>query len=229
MAPLIAQLDLLAQGLDIDQWGDILVIVVMAVLWLGGTLAKALTARKGSAQSRQQKEQAAAKGQGGRRETWQERLTRKVQEIQQAAQQAQARQSKPQTRPRSSAQAPQPPTGKITIRRGTQGDSVMVYERPAPSPIRETAYDAVPVNRKTTGPGPVEPEVALPVERSLQPVASDSARKAASRPDTQSESFPHEEIFDTADSDALRKAILHYEILGKPMALRSPSEEASTF
>jgi hypothetical protein len=105
----------------------------------------------------------------------------------------------------------------------------MVYERPAPSPVREAVYDAVPVNQKTAWPRPVEPEVELPIERSLRPVSIEPARKPASRPDTQSQSFPYDEVFDAADSDALRKAILHYEILGKPMALRSPSEEASMF
>ena len=36
-------------------------------------------------------------------------------------------------------------------------------------------------------------------------------------------------IIDYSDPEALRKAILHYEILGKPLALRDTSDETATF
>ena len=36
-------------------------------------------------------------------------------------------------------------------------------------------------------------------------------------------------VIDSSDPDALRKAILHYEILGKPIGLRDPSEQSTIF
>jgi len=36
-------------------------------------------------------------------------------------------------------------------------------------------------------------------------------------------------IIDYDDPDALKKAILHYEILGKPLALRDMPEPSTTF
>jgi hypothetical protein len=36
-------------------------------------------------------------------------------------------------------------------------------------------------------------------------------------------------VIDYSDPDALKKAILHYEILAKPLALRDESAQASVF
>lgn len=36
-------------------------------------------------------------------------------------------------------------------------------------------------------------------------------------------------LIDSSDADALRRAILHYEILGKPLSLRDPSQQIADF
>jgi hypothetical protein len=41
---------------------------------------------------------------------------------------------------------------------------------------------------------------------------------------TQAETTLREPLLDFNDPNALRRAILHYEILGKPLSLRRPSE-----
>lgn len=38
-----------------------------------------------------------------------------------------------------------------------------------------------------------------------------------------------EDVFDYSDPDELKRAILHYEILGKPVSLRNPSERMAGF
>jgi hypothetical protein len=45
----------------------------------------------------------------------------------------------------------------------------------------------------------------------------------------QSAGFQPAAVIDYSDPDALKKAILHYEILGKPIALRDASDEPSSF
>jgi len=51
---------------------------------------------------------------------------------------------------------------------------------------------------------------------------------AVSAPETAEEpeaGYAAEMLFDYGEPDELKKAILHYEILGKPLALRGPSEQ----
>lgn len=93
------QLGVRVLGQDLDQWGDILVIAVMAVLWLIGGLAKVITSKKRTGQQRPQ--EGAAKPQR-QRATWQERLARKAEEMQRAAETG-SRKSEQQARARTQA------------------------------------------------------------------------------------------------------------------------------
>ncbi len=221
------QSDLLAQ--DLDQWGDILVLLVMAILWVGGALAKAITARKGTQGPRRK---LPAKDKSDRRETWQERLVRKAQEFQRAAE-AKTReleqvatgtiQKPPHKRPGS----PQPPAGKITIRHGARGDSVVVYERPTPAVVdrdvetnrRKEAQRAVALaSQQIAKPRPPEP-VTEPLPEKLSPLEPTTVPQVSS---AQPVGFQSSDLIDYSDPDALQKAILHCEILGKPLGLREP-------
>ncbi|MEN6575643.1 MAG: hypothetical protein ABFD90_04810 [Phycisphaerales bacterium] len=220
---LSTQLRVLAQGHGLDQWGDILVIVVMAFLWLAGGLAKVLSTRKGARQ------EATARQQGSRRETWLDRLARKAQEIQRAAA-ANARQLEQTTTSGTPAKAsrkrqvpPQPPAGKITIRHGRTGDSVMVYERPVSRSVRDQDRDSTPRQQTTQAAMLTEPQSIEPAFEPLTeipPHAASPGQPAGLQP---------VDVIDFTDPDALKKAILHYEILGRPLALRERSEEATVF
>lgn len=234
-------LGVLAQGHNLDQWGDVLVIVLMAVLWLAGGLAKVITGRKGARQSRRQETE--ANQQGVRRETWQDRLARKAREFQQAveakAQQSeQAAQASGSVRTPPGTQAsPQPPAGKITIRHNPKGDAVMVYERPVPRPAVDRSRDAdlrrAQAQRAVALAGQQiakAKSVAPPGESLAEtPAYPQELSAAAPASPTQSDNPQALGIIDHDDPDALRKAILHYEILGKPLALRGPMEETSGF
>jgi hypothetical protein len=76
----------------------------------------------------------------------------------------------------------------------------------APTPAVDTP--AIP------GLGP-PPEPLRP--RGRPPVARDRAK-----------GFEVKALIDYGDPDALKKAILHYEILGRPLALRDPLERTTT-
>jgi hypothetical protein len=206
------QLELLAQGRGLDEWGDVLVLVVMAALWLVGALAKVLTSRKGAA--RQGQQQGPAGQAGPQRETWQQRLARKVHEIQRAAEaEKETVDQQPRTRTAGSrtAQSPSAPPGTVTVRTDEKGDSVMVYQRPAASIDK--------------------PAIRQPQAREALSAASQQAPKGPSTlfEPAQSVGFQPDALIDPNDPDALQKAILHYEIFGKPLAMRKPSEEMTLF
>jgi hypothetical protein len=242
---MIAQLGLLAQGSGLDNWTDLLIIVVMAVLWLGGALAKALSAKR----STQRNGQADPTGQSSRpRQSWQERLARKVEEIQRTAQaQGAGMTRRPEQKtglPPGGRQGPpaRPPDGRITVRQGPRGESILVYERPAAQPAappepqparrpprpRRAVADALPTptrasalpRAQTETEGPAKPVIpALPSVTFELPASSEPdalKTKPLSGPADVGLPAP----IDSGDPDALRKAILHYEILGRPLAFR---------
>jgi hypothetical protein len=232
----VRQLHTLAQGGG-EGWSDILVFAVVAVFWLIGIVAKA--ARKRPQETRQ-------RGVAGRppqpRETWQQRLTRKAQELQRAAE-ARARELGMQG-PAPGRPAPQP--GKIAVRPGRGGESVMVYEQgPSQSgPTRERhatrqrqAKEAVAAARyvavkerpaelkvEIEGLGPAPSAQGMMAGASAPPESLEPGRQGMG-PLRGSVGYEPASIIDYNDPDALRKAVLHYEILGKPLSLRDPSKQ----
>jgi len=181
----------LAQGDDVGEWVNLLIIVVMAVFWLIGGLAKSLTnnkklqqqtgrgVRKGGAKAKPPARPAG-------RETWLQHLARKAEEIQKAAgeQLAQQRQSQVPKRPG----APR---------------------RPAVPPASAAASISAPAIAKPSPVAPAKTEHPGAKNRRVQ--------------------YQRHPLIDLDEPDALRKAILHYEILGKPLSLRDPMDSTSAF
>ncbi len=218
------QLGLLAQD-DASEWINILFMVVLAVIWAIGGLIKSGANKKGK--------QGAPKPQNAspdapKRKNWLEQLAKKAEEIQRAIESENAppkqRPSKPS--PAQAAKSPQSPAGRVTVRTGRDGRSVLVYEREAEAPAPPTE---APV------PAAVQPEQ----ERQAAPPKSMAERLAElereqehedlavpSTPETAPQA-PKPLVIDYTEPDALKKAILSYEILGKPMALRDPFERGS--
>jgi hypothetical protein len=236
-----AQFGLLAQGFD--DWANILFVAVLAVLWLLGALIKTIS-KKGSPREQAGQEDA-PKEQRQPGESWQERLVRKAQEMQRRIEE-EAGLREPGKPPRPDARrSPQAPRGKITVRSDSKGESVMVYEPPQPQvsaqrepPIsrRPEAQKAVTVARQRTA-----PKLELTRQEGFEPMISGLPPIMAAPTETlepgkvqlktqrEPAGFESTALIDYSDSDALKKAILHYEILGKPLALRDESERSSTF
>jgi len=212
----IAQLHTVAQ-IDSDQWINFLILAVMAVLWLFGALIKAATKRKPP--------QTQGGPAGQQRESWQQRLARKAEELQRAleGQSTDATERirrRLEERARMQQQTHEAPPGKVTVRSGKGGESVMVYERAesaaepkleAPEPTLRSAAEE-PEDVTLHLPQPSEPGKEGPETR-REPVAG----------------YDPASVIDYTDPDALRKAILHYEILGKPVGMRDPSDQLSAF
>jgi len=255
LTDLLRQLDLLAQGSGGEDLVNILFIAIMAILWLGGGLIKAA----GRNRSQQQREGAAQK-QRPVRETWQQRLARKAEEIQRAAEAKsketaeRMRRMQEQGRSPAASQRPrpaQPPNGKVAIRSGPRGESIMVYEKAGEQisaqqqeqiARQREAREALAAARRRQArvAPPVEPQIETGIPElgtmreglgTVTPERPESLPRRKERLATQHESagFQPSELIDYADSDALKKAILHYEIFGKPLALRDPSAQISPF
>ncbi|GEM_PF-429278 len=252
MEPLV-QFRLLAQRPGMEEWVNILFIVVLAVLYLIGALVKAAS-QKGRAQ--QGGREGLAKEQPRERETWQKRLARKAEEMQRAAE-AQGRRAVEGARQleqkgdlREQGGRPRPaqrPAGKITIRPGQGGESIMVYEQPESRALAERQRQAVraPEAREaaanaTQPPPRVVPRTEMgepvfgalaedPTSITFEPPKPLKLRKQRWETPGRSTGFGPAALIDYSDPDALKKAILHYEILGKPIALRDPSEQIASF
>lgn len=213
----LEQFVVLAQG-DMEGWTDLLFIVVMVFVWLVGALAKA-GGRKKKAQ-----QPALETRQQPRREGWQQRLARKAEEMQRAME-AQGRQATERLR-RVEAKVPsgqpgpvqrptpQPPGGRVVVRAGSGGESVMVYERPNEPQVGQTMPE--------TGVGQVTAPTLGP------PLSVESSAKMLA-PVPEPAGYQPMDVIDYSDPDALRKAILHYEIFGKPVGMRDPSQVQQSF
>ena len=249
---------LLAQGGGGEGWMDLLFILVVAAFWLLGTIGKTIQARKGAPQQRPRQDEAGERKQGAG--TWQERLAGKLEEMQRAAE-SKTRQAAEHARKmheqlgggRQGGQTPRPagaqsPGGRLTVRQGPRGESVMVYEQAQAKNAKEAQQARRPSRplaprpgrRRTVKAATVQPEIDTGI-RPLEPIVSglaamDSpavkpldahATKLTSPP--QATGYEPATLIDPTDPDALRKAVLHYEILGKPVSLRDMSESSPRF
>jgi hypothetical protein len=214
----LAQIIVLGRG-DDEGWMNILVLVVIAAVYGLGALIRA----KGKKAEEQAPEQETSKPQrkppaGGSRGGILEQIFR---EIQQAAE------GKP-TR--------EPPPSDQTTRQQTAHPQAAVRKYAAEAKqVRQSQPISRPAKPKLSKPTPqVQPDFeilpeldtdiqALPEFKSKAAVGLPGKRKAM--PAEVIESMHLSEVLaDYEDPEELKRAILHYEILGSPLALRDPSK-----
>jgi len=195
----LAQIVLARRSSD-DGWMNILVVVVMAAIWIVGGIIKATKAKSGEKQqpSRAASRKPPAQSRGGQ-------------------QQMPGRTQRP-TRP---AQRPEQLSG-ATKRRTTLADL-----REAARKFAADAEQAFQVQTTKPTPAPPaepasKPRIRLETTPHIEPVVAPikgfaDKQAAAEMPPTQHLS---DLLSDYANADKLRRAILHYEILGPPLSLR---------
>lgn len=176
----LAQIILAARNRDLDDWTNILFIVVVGLFWLVGGILKAKTS-KTKAEEEEEKEQLPRKP------------ARKPSEhpsrVQRQYPQQPGRPSGPAPRREYQPQVRQPPR-KIV--------------RPQPAAQKFAAETKEAVQFPTLEIEFKKPKIGIPAEIPRAKYLS-------------------EILLDYDDPDKLRKAILHYEILGKPLSLREPA------
>jgi hypothetical protein len=223
-----AQFGLLAQE-GLGDWANILFVAVLAILWLLGALVKAIGKKGSPREQAGQKDVPKERRKPG--ESWQERLVRKAQEMQRRLEEEAGlrepdeppRPARPAARPSS----PQAPAGKITVRSGPKGESVMVYEPPQSQPSAERQHQAArqrAAQEAVAATGQYGARQASPVETPIrisvpkrEPVMDElsgsvaeppnplEADEASHTPTGEPADFEVEAVIDYSDPDALRR------------------------
>ena len=206
MNDFLAQIVLARRNEDLDGWMNILFVVVLAVFWALGGILKA---RK-SAQA-QQKERLAPNP--PRKPAAQSRGL--LEELLQGPRRPPGRVERQPPRP-----GVQEARTKLAELRAAARKFAAEAEQAFRVQMVEPPPEPPPVSRK--------PPIAPPVQVSPAPAASLSiAPQEPPAPDpsgTAPEDYLDELLSDYADADHVRRAILHYEILGRPLSLRDPQD-----
>ena len=219
MTECILQLGLLAQD-DASGWINILFIVVLAVFWAIGGLVKV-------ASNKSRKQGASRPSSDGRkRETWLQQLAKKAQHIQHAIErEGRKEQPHPSYRPQEHPiEASRPPEGRVAAHTDRGASSALVYERQEPQRPAEKLQQ--PARAKAGPKAALQAERRIAAESLNVPVVPQEPMRTPVRAPrtTAPVDYASPPIIDYMDPDALKNAILQYEILGKPMALRGRFE-----
>jgi len=216
----LAQFILLARGDDIEGWMDILIMVLLAAAY---GLSAILKTKKGK-KEQEQTEQPQTRKPQRRPPAGRGVLEQFVREIQRAVEPTQKQESPPATQ---------------------QAHPKVARPEPAYA-VRKYTDEAKQVTRLKPIPTPAEPTITIPASK-VQPAfeeipelgtsilelpdftgktAEEQAGKGVGMPAEVVESIYLSEVLsDYADPEELRRAILHYEILGRPLSLRGPGEK----
>jgi hypothetical protein len=198
MSDLLAQIILARRSPGDEPWMTILVFVVMAVIWVVGAVVKAMKTKSDDerqpSRSPDRKPPAHSRG-------VQQQMPGRTQ------------------RPAGPAQRLEQPSG-VPKKRTTLADLRAAARKFAAE--AEQAFQAQTPKPTPKPPEPaskpqIQPDMRPHVEPVVAPIKGLAHKQAAPTPPTQHLS---ELLSDYTDPDKLRKAILHYEILGPPLSLR---------
>ncbi len=232
-----AQMVLAARNGDFEGWMQILIVVIMVVVYALSGIIKAAKSRK--LEDKKEQEQ-----QGGPFDGSTELTTGQARPASPAAAQPQ----QPET-VRAKKEPQVHPVGKITSRGQAIEETISNGVKPQlaipkqqtelkpgierlPEFISETVqgleYQATAgyqARRRPTleaAPTSKGARVAVPAEIAE---ATGSTRSTSSGQAGSPYNYFGEPLLDVSDPEAIRRAILHYEIFGKPMSLRGPGEQ----
>jgi len=214
---LLAQITVRARGYDIEGWMDILVLVVIAVVYGLGAIIRSKSKKAEEKAREQQTGKSQRKPSTGGRGL----LEQFIREVKQAAEEA-----------KTGTEA-RPPGQKIPQKTAKTQAVLQKY------PVK--AKKGVTIPPKTA---PEKPKVSKPakvqadfeklgeIDKSIYTLQDVTSNKVAGLPGKHKE-MPAEVVesihlsevlSDYKDPEELKRAILHYEILGRPLALRDPSK-----
>jgi len=190
----LAQLILLAQGDDVEKWANILLVIVLAALW---GVAGLLKARK--TQPEDEQEQSGA----GRQQKPSPLVKSLRKEL--FGQRGLARPAAPAPAAQYRRQARQRLSPEIRA----QTPPVPALAGPELAPVPSGLEAGLQV-------------VSEPIRTPIEGLKSEYDRTTPAGEPTPEPAI--ESLVDYDDPEQLRRAILHYEILAKPLSLRSPGE-----
>lgn len=198
MNNLLAQLVLARRSPDGDGWMNILVVVVMAVIWMVGAIVKSTKTKSGDKQPPSRMPSHKSPGH-----------SRGVQ--QQMPEQAQ----RPAGPPQRPGQAPDAPKRRTMLSDLREAARKFATEAEQAFQVQTTKPTPEPASKPQ-----IQPETTPQVEPTIAPTKKLDDSQAAVAPEMLANQHLSELLSDYADPDKLRRAILHYEILGPPLSLR---------
>jgi len=214
MNSFLAQIILAARRKDTEGWIQILVFVVLIVFYALGSIVKAKSRKL--EQEEEEEEQLAPKG------------PRKPPESLRRLQKESLRQARAPAGPAPSTgyeRQIQPVRRKVVRPEPVVRKPLTKKKEPTPLPaIEMPEVSELPL---------LEPQVEHGIEElpeftteTLEKLEAKSLGFAAQKPVVEDVSRP---VLDYTDADELTRAILHYEILGRPLSLRDPSQRIIGF
>lgn len=211
MNDLLLQIILARRNDEVEGWMQILVFIVLAAFWLIGGIIKAKANKSGTGSNGNLPRKPLRKPPVHSREAREQML--KQLERSAGSGQGQRQQPRPaEQKPRMKFSDLQAAVRKFAVE-AEQAFQVNPKE-PTPELKPALAEPNVETERMEL------PEIPITSVKGLQD-------KRALEPEQMPESeYLSELLTDYADPEELRRAILHYEILGKPLSLRNPSEDS---
>lgn len=208
----LAQINLLARNGDGEGWINILVLVALAIFYVVGSILKAKTNKDEQKGDEQLARKPAGKPPEGVRDLQKQPLERP----RRPAGPPPRREYGPQVQlPRRKVMRPQPAVQKPVAKLEPEGELVTIEPPEEP----ELSIPTLQLEPK------FEELEELPDFTGKTVKKLEAQRIGVSVPAEVPEAkYLAEILLDYADPDELRRAILHYEILGRPLSLRGPSE-----
>ena len=214
MNNLLAQLILAARNSDSEDtgWMQMLVFIVLAVFYVVGSILKARA-------NKQQKQDQEEPGRKPLESTRGAPMAFKQTPYQQAQRRV-GHAPKIQPSPQVAKPQVQPPRRKIVRPQAAGWKSSIKTEQAIELPTLE-ALEAP----KVSLPGPqLQADLEELPEFTAKTIKKLEDMRISTPAETPQAAYLSEILLDYANPEKLRRAILHYEILGKPLSLRSPSE-----
>jgi len=199
----LAQINLLARNGDGEGWINILVLVALALFYVVGSILKAKTSKdeqKGDEQLARKPARKPPEGTEGLQK-------QPLQQLRRPAGPPPSRQFRPQV---------QPPRRKVMRPRPA-------VQKPATKLEQEIEFETIePLEALKLPPSAALEEYKEPV---IKPLKGLEDMRIGIPSETAQPEAAIGPLLDYADTDELKRAILHYEILGRPLSLRGPSEQ----
>ena len=204
MSKLLAQLILARRSDDAENWMSILVFVILAIIWAIGSIVKAKANKAGG-----QDEQSPAKP---------------VRKPPLHSREAREQMLKQLERPAGSAQdqgkQPRPAAKQPRMRFADLQAAVRKFAVEAEQSFQAQSGKKTPVSKPVlTEPQnpPRNVELLEPIGKTIKGLQDKRAYELEEMPESE---YLSELLSNYANPEELRRAILHYEILGKPLSLR---------
>ena len=204
MSELLAQIILAGRSDDGESWMSILVFVVLAVFWAIGGIVKAKANKSGSSDEQ-------LPGKPVRKPPLHSREARE-QMLRQLQRPTNSAQGQPQ-QPRPAAQ--QPRMRFTDLQAAVRKFAVEAEQAFQPQSVEKTP-DLKPTLTEPQNP-PKAAELTEPIGKTVKGLQDKRSYEPEQMPESE---YLSELLLDYADPDQLRRAILHYEILGRPLSLR---------